>query len=505
MTINNTIDARFANLEAIWRQGISLKLFADPKRASAFEHVHALLRIANEKDLQDLIKLLTYLHWDLKAHIPSDKEGLEIWTSRRKQLQEQLGLAQLLLGNENLEIGKRLINDLNSLAAGDSNYREYLLKQIEIGTKTAFVVEKSRQRDELATLIEANGHSSEVAIFRLDGFVKLPATDFERVIVLAAPQKLSENFMRGLLFGGVSKHLEFVSPNWLSPKGSKSISQPLAGNLTLSSMPPIHIEGEVFEKEITEAKVEDTATFILNRTDFEKFVPLGDTDCRLIELPGDLVIPIELDAERISVLAKDGHGMLKVEFRDPFKTLSVGDVVFNLRDGAEEQFLMDIAGEKLGQTYIEFINARNTWKKEVRLRIESQGLNAVILYLKNNGVSTADYLNDWLENDDFVSPRSKADWANLLKALGFEKVAIDRYVFLTTTLRSTLISIGQSARLAMADAISSEDWEKIIDGQIVSKTLSEYGDAEFLVSRVDGIGTNVVSCPSGNIRKIMGN
>jgi hypothetical protein len=504
MTQTSSVDLRFSNLEAIWTNGISLKLFEDSNRAVAFEEVHSLLRIANDKNLEELISSLTFLHWDLRGHIETEGQAGYFWETKRKSLAEILGLSRAQLTEEELSKGKSLLSSLNLLAVDDSPYPEAILAEIDQEGTTALVVEKSRQREELAGLIDGKGLESSVSVFRLEGFLKLPATKFDRVVILAAPQRLSDNYMRGLLLGGVSSSLSFLAPNWLAAKGSKFLPQNITEGLGISHLPQLSVVGPKYEQVINEVEITEVVSGSVNHAEFEKFTSVGDIGCRLIHISGDLVIPVELDAERISVLTQSEIGGLSVEFREPFNTLREGEVIFNLRDGAEDSFLMDLASEQLGHVFVEFRQGRRAWKKAAQEKIQESGIVATINYLKSNGVTTATHLQSWLDNDDFVSPRALSDWANLLNALGFEKSTVTEYVKLTSKVRSTLISIGQRARSAMADSISSEEWDKITSGQLITKKLPEYGDAEFLIGLVKKIGAETVMCSAMNVRKVLG-
>lgn len=496
-------DLAFSNLAAIWSHGLTLKTFEDLNREKAFALTNKLLQALSGKDIDDLELTLKFLYWDLRGHIPHPERPEANWSARRGSLQMELAQYQQVLGAENLETGKDLIQTLNVLAESDSLYQHEILSILTDEPETVFVVEKQRQRAELEALLVAHVPDPRYQVFNLGRFVAFPPSDFKKVVILAAPRKLSDNFMRAIVLGGIAARISFLAPNWLIGFDPTKLRQELAPTLQVNPLPEIHLIGPELQRVVEEVAL-DTVQFneYSNPSEIEKLISHGDTDCRYVHINDGLVIPVEEDAARISTLEQGEDGLLRVEFKNPFDGLEVGDVVFNLRDGAEDTFLMDLAAMAMGPEFRTFTAGRVAWKARAQALIDSHGLSSTIEILKAKGVSTAHYLNDWLEDDDFVSPRAKTDWANLLKALEFSPVEVKSLTTLSTRVRSNLISIGQQARSAMADSIEASDWERIQAGQVVSKKLAEYGDAEFLLSSVKAIGDVVLKCHPNDLRKV---
>ena len=496
-------DLAFRNLAAIWSNGLALRTFEDKDREKTFDLTNKLLQAVGGKDLEELEVALKYLYWDLRGHIPHPTNPGLTWSSRRTSLQAELARNQQVLGVENLEAGKGLIACLNSLSENDLTYGQEILGMLSDEPETVFVVEKPRQRAELEALLVSNISEPRYQVFNLGRFVSFPPTDFRRVVILAAPRKLSDNYMRAIVLGGISSNITFLAPNWLTGPEPSRIHQELAPTLQVKPLPLIHVVGPKFERKIVEVALDaEQLNEYSNPSDIEKLILNGDIDCRYIHINDGLVIPVEDDAARISTLERQDHGLLKVEFKNPFDGLEVGDIVFNLRDGAEDAFLMDLAAMAMGAEFRAFTAGRLAWKTRAQALVNSQGLSSAIEFLKSKGVSTAHYLNDWIEEDDFVSPRAKVDWTNLLKALEFSAAEVKSLTSLSTKVRSNLISVGQQARSAMADSIETSDWERLQAGKVVSKKLSEYGDAEFLLSAVTAVGDAVFKCHPNDLRKV---
>ena len=502
MTISSP-DQAFRNLGNVWSSGLTLQTFEDESRALAFELTNSLLTAVSGKELEALEMTLKYIYWDLWGHIPHPKDPGAGWLVRRQNLQNEVGVNIQSLAAEEVEIGKQLIGSLNLLAETDVNYGRVILEALEQQPDTVFVVEKPRQRSELEALVSLHSVDPQYQIFNLGRFVSFPPSTFNQVVVLAAPRKLSDNFMRAIVLGGIASNYKFLAPNWLIGDDPASMRQELAPTLQVKPMPQIRVVGPlraIAAKDVSLDSVEFSD--YTSPSDIEKFISHGDIDSRHIHLNDGLVIPVEEDASRISTLERQEDGLLKVEFKNPFQNLLVGNVVFNLRDGAEDSFLLDLAAMEMGSEFRAFTSGRLAWKERAKSLIERDGLDGAVTHLKSKGVSTSHYLQDWIDDEDFVSPRAKIDWSNLLKALEFTAVEVKSLTALSTKVRSNLISIGQKARAAMADSIETTDWERLLAGQVVSKKLAEYGDAEFLLSTVTAIGNEVLKCHPNDIRKV---
>jgi hypothetical protein len=112
-------------------------------------------------------------------------------------------------------------------------------------------------------------------------------------------------------------------------------------------------------------------------------------------------------------------------------------------------------------------------------------------------------MDDWLQNEDFTTLRSNDDWHNLLVALDFTAPEVKVFKDLGSELRTSLISIGLNARLQMAESVSSKEWEKVLQGEIVTKTLDDYGDADFILALVVKVDSSISKCEIDDIRKVM--
>jgi hypothetical protein len=237
--------------------------------------------------------------------------------------------------------------------------------------------------------------------------------------------------------------------------------------------------------------------------DYETYSGGGSLDCRVIKLAKGYIMPVEAHAKKVSVLSTGEDGDLVVQYRIPGKSLEAGDVLFELRDGAEEDFLMDQAQISMGASFHEFARGRTEWKRRVSELVTAEGKSTVIRKLKASGVKTANYLDDWLENVDFTTPRAKKDWHNLLLALNFTDKEISRLEKLGSELRANLIAVGQKARGYMAEAVTSSDLERIRNSEIVTKQLDGFGDAVFILAMVEDPDSGPSTCQPHELRKVL--
>jgi len=496
-------DLAFKNLSDLWDNGIFVRTFSDENREFAFALTTNLLKAISGKNLDGLETALKYLHWDLRGYIPNPNNPESRWTNRRIALHNEIGINTHALNAEIVETGKSLISRLNLLTAQDSNYGQEIVEIVKAEPEVAFVVERPWQRSELEALLVGLFPEPEYQIFHLGRFVSFPPANFKKVVILAAPRKLSDNHIRAIVLGGISGNYSFLAPNWLIGNEPTKIGQQLVPTLRTLSLPTVHLIGPKSDDLSIQTEdffVEDLV--VESPLSIEKLISHGDVYCRHIHLNDGLIIPVESDATRISTLLRDEESLIRVSFKKPFDELTVGEVVFNLRDGAEDTFLMDLAAMSMGTEFRTFTSARLKWKSRAKTLIDEFGFDSTVNSLKSKGVSTAHYLQDWIDDDDFVSPRAKSDWSNFLKALGFSSVEVSNLTSLTTKLRAQLISIGQQARSAMADSINSEEWDRIQAGQVVTKKLAEYGDAEFIISTVTTIGDVILKCHPNDLRKV---
>lgn len=501
------IERRFSNLETLWGgAGMQVRIFEDPSRANAFHKLISLQRLLrNETELfEPFLQWLSHLHWDFRGYLGSSKQATNHWSMRAHELSSHFLSLRHAMDAVRLEAVRELETAIHGLITEDSAYADFICAVVE-PENSIVLVERQWQRRFVTEFLSTSPHLSRVAVSHIAAFLKSEKRSFQNIYVLAPPSRIQDNFMRALVLGGAIKAATFLAPNWIAGKEPQKLRHDLVPGLTSVRKPSFAIHGEVFLSDVSWPTEEEFEVFSFspNHGEFEKFTNNGAAKCRLIEIANDYVMPIELAASRVSVLCFSAEGALEVQYRTPEETLEVGDILFDLRDGAEEDFLMEAARDEMGDLFDEFAEGRAEWKSRARNLINRSGLSGAISFLKRSGVGTADHLSLWLDNDDFTTLRSNKDWKNLLVALEFEQAEVDRIIKLGSELRKNLIEIGRKARLHMSDSVSQEDLDRIMAHQVVTKQLDEFGDAVFVIGMVTALGNEQKNCEPHEIRRVL--
>jgi hypothetical protein len=501
------IERRFSNLENLWSgTSIEVALFKDPARASTFQKLVLLQRLLrNETDLfEPLLKWLSHLHWDLRGFVGSPENSSSHWEMRCEELKiHSVALKHSLNESRSIAISA-LVDALQELQRADSEYGDFLKETID-SSDSVVIVEKQWQRRFVTDFFTQAPDFESLVVTHMAAFLRGTRSVYSNTYVLAPPARIPDNYMRALILGGAIESAKFLTPNWIAGSEPQKLRHDLVPGLTSVRRPAFLVRGDILSEDLNDLSDEELDSFTYSPTqgDFDKFSSKGETKCKLVEIANEYVMPLELDASRVSVLGSSDDRGLQVEFRIPGKTLEIGDILFELRDGAEEDFLMEAAEAQMGSKFNDFARGRAEWKARARLLIKNVGVDAAVTQLRALGVETADNLLLWLDNEDFTTPRATKDWKNLLLALEFSTVEVNAMMVLGSQLRSTLIEIGRTARQYMADAVSREDLERVLSHEVITKQLDEFGDAVFVLGMVTAIGASDKTCEPAEIRRVL--
>jgi hypothetical protein len=501
------IEDRFGNLNDLWNsQTFEVQIFEDDARALAFTNLTKLQRLLRfETDLYEpILEFLSFIHWDLRGFVGMPEVARKHWESKLGEFDSRVGPISNSFDEQKKIAFTALRTSLLELAANDENYGETLLKLVT-GENSVVVTERKWQKPYLEAFLDGHQETQGVSVLHLNSLFVGDNRYFENFYILAAPGRISDNFMRALVLGGAIPSSTFISANWLVGSEPQKVRQNLAPGLNSVRKPVFTVRGAKYAGSPLEISDEDFNNFAYSPVhgEFEKFSATGSIPCRLVEIANNYVMPVELGASKVSILSSNADGVLEVQSRDPNSTLEAGDILFELRDGADEDFLMDLAQIRMGKSFLEFARGRIEWKRRAEQLISENGYQHTVDRLRKSGVSTADNLRHWLENVDFTTPRASKDWHNLLKALEFNSAEIAKMESLGSDLRSKLIAIGQDARRQMADAVSPQDLEIINGHEVVTKQLDEFGDAVFVLGMVTSLGTDQKSCEPTEIRRVL--
>jgi hypothetical protein len=119
------------------------------------------------------------------------------------------------------------------------------------------------------------------------------------------------------------------------------------------------------------------------------------------------------------------------------------------------------------------------------------------------GVSTGHHVLDWLDDPRFTRPRKISDFEALLKYLGIHSTQLSETLRLTKIVRSKLSALGQQARDSLAEEVTQEDWSAVMNGEIRSILLSDFGDAKFELAQFESLGVEVRLVAQNQVRKVL--
>jgi len=57
--------------------------------------------------------------------------------------------------------------------------------------------------------------------------------------------------------------------------------------------------------------------------------------------------------------------------------------------------------------------------------------------------------------------------------------------------------------MQMADAVTSAELERVIDGEVLTKQLADYGEAIFILGKVLSIDDKEIMCDVADVRRVL--
>lgn len=494
---------RFASLENAPSK-VRITSVLDKKRQLSHERLRDFSRLlrAGKIDEEAIKNQIARLVLDLR-NLAGNREYLsEHWKKNSEDFQKISSFVKSYADDDTNKSLQKLIDSLISLAEDDdSTYSTGLSEVASLGEVDLIVVPKSWQVFQIEGFLEEilQGH---ILVLHESSFFSSTNSKAKRVLFLTAPNRMREHHLRNLFFGGAAVAYEFFSPSWqLDKNPNRIISRLFPQNMTFRQI-TFEILGETSDTQVEEDEI-DLISTAASLENVPQFNASGDVDCRLIELSGSYVYPVELSASRVSVLVENIEGAIEVDYLDPFEELSPGDIVFELKTGADEDFLLESLQSDSGQDYKEFKKIHSRWKSELRAKLHHDSYEEIERDLTHLGVKAASQLRFWIENPDFISPRLNEDWKKLLEFSGFNKEELARALELTKSIRAKLIHFGLSARKMMSEEISSQELDRVSQGEVLLKSLPDFGDAVFAIATVTNVTSEIFRCHQSQIRTLM--
>lgn len=494
---------RFSKLENA-KSSVKITSISDKKREVAYRSVRDFSRLlrAGKLEEESVSNKIAMLVLDLRNFAGTQDHLAGHWKQTVEDFKSLFDFTKSYADEETNTSLIKLIDSLRTLSEdGDSAYSTGLREVLKVGTIELLVVPKSWQVFQIEGFLK-DFDVNLVRVIHESSFFSTAIRPYDSVLFLTPPNRMRQHHLRNLFFGGAANDFEFLSPSWqLDKNPHRVIDRLFPENMSFRKI-VFEIVGGLSESPI----LDDDIEFISAPSSLEN-VPLfnasGDVQCRLIELSDNFVYPVELGAFRVSVLAENKEGGIEVQYLDPFAELSPGDIVFELKSGVDEDFLMESVQSDLGFEYMEFSDIHSRWKNQIRTKLQFDTYDAIEADLAQSGIRAAHQLKSWIENPGFISPRLNEDWKKLLEFCGFSNQELTRALELTTSIRASLIHYGLSARKLMSEEISSQELDRVSQGEVILKSLPDFGDAVFAIATVTSVPSEVFSCQQSQIRTLM--
>ncbi len=509
MDILEAANSRYRNLS-----GSNQIFFHSLFEANQAQALDAALRIFGTDwislaHLEDLRRSISKAYWFIRLPYFFSLNSQGKISELSHDLCEQVDIDKRFVGPEEKLLLSNFIEQLRNLATLPTPWQTLASEIKLLGRNILLTVEQSRWQSDLRSFGEEIAPMTNVTTIGSLGFLaKMQPRDFDALVFLGNPIDVSGAHARLILASGLAQEVHCWIPGRTSFTG-KSLDSHIFGSLHPTVELPSfkqktfmnQSDKEIDGLERVSQKV--SVTSISKELELESLGANGSERCFLLRIDEDSVIPIEEDASRVSTLVFDpSNGQIREEQIDwPFD--SPGAVVFALIEQGEQDFFWEAAKVEMGDDYMEFALARDSWLRLLSEFVRQRGYGQAERVLEEAGVSTASHLESWLLNERFTRPRADADFRALLGCLIEDEREIEKIMRLTSRFRGELNQVAKVARKLVCDALDSENWATLQSGENLDVLLEEFGDAVYRVGKVIEISKHVVSVPSSQVRRVV--
>jgi hypothetical protein len=437
---------------------------------------------------------------------PNAQETLEELISETRT---QIEMNSIYLGPEEKSLLGEYLTELRQLVSTESPWAALAAELEELGSKLLVVTEQTRWAPYLTDFVNAANRAVEWTPVSAIGYLaRLHPKDFDALVFLGSPTNVSDAHARLLLSAGLAPSTHFFIPGFTSFRGTDLETKAFGILKPTLSIPDFkqrsfNLETKETPEELELASLSVAAKSASRNVDLEKLGTTGNEKCILLRIDVDSVIPIEIDAARLSTLVLDPvDGKVKEQQID-WPLQGPGPIVFALIEQGEQDFLWEAAKVEMGEQFLEFDQARIYWISLLKEMVRSHGVSTTEDLLMANGVSTASYINEWLGNEKFTRPRADSDFKALLSSLSLPDHEIQNVMSLTSKYRGELNQIAKTARNLVCDALNAENWRDLHSGENLDVLLEEFGDAVYRVGKVLSISEEAVMVPTSQVRRVV--
>jgi hypothetical protein len=337
--------------------------------------------------------------------------------------------------------------------------------------------------------------------------------DRNHAILVLSPDtmRVPVEYLRRLFLGGDIVKATFVIPSWWKAGSEELLNAKLAfdlptsGKLKFVTQGTASVGGEIGAGDTRATDWDLSVPARPIAKELERFSASGPVECHLLQLNDGLVMPVEKDATRVSVIRKSPTtGEFEFETLSPTQVASGNEVVFSFAQVSERSFIREQAQRLLGDAYESIQAVQDEWKASLHSRALALGWIQLEKALQAAKVDKAHRVRWWVTDPNFIRPQTESDLQNLLTYLELTGEYIAKASNATRRLRHAHDSAGRDARKALISAMTEEIWTQIQSGKASEIKLTDVGEASFIACKTVGLSDSTVMANVLQVRRILG-
>jgi len=220
---------------------------------------------------------------------------------------------------------------------------------------------------------------------------------------------------------------------------------------------------------------------------------------RFFLLADDRVLVLESDDSKTHVARPELESPVVFV---PVDEIGRGDFVL-IREGENRDYLSAIANGILGDKAESHRAAQANWKRQLREKVASIGIEETIVQLKKNGCSKANYQNlrNWQSSSN-IKTREKSDFDSLLRFTGQEELH-ESYWKQMETIHRAHSRAGQHVRESLIRQLEKADPNQLaLSGKMIVE-LPETQTSGMSAVRVEDCSPDTIEIPKSMIGELI--
>jgi hypothetical protein len=511
------INTRFNNLSELHGSAsFALHTYQDLDSQLVAKTVRAVFDLVDlsADTFRDYRKALASAYNASRALVGSSEEWASFW-NELANLIEDLSASQMkpYLSAEATAAVNSLIEACRTIGAEEPKLNAALESLLKVAPNSAVVLDPriSDTFPMVYNYIESLDLPEVELHVGARAFLSEGLKETSNVVFLTPINTLSERQLRTLLYGGHSASIQFVSPNWQSQQTRSVIARDMFAGLESKSISlretgavgtgTTSSKDYVLDEYVFQGKFDDDGVI-------EDLVTLAAGDdsgieCQLALLTDGYVLPIELDASKVSILEERSDGSLQVVRREK-DLLESGDLIVEMVGSNASEYLWQATAVRLGgKTWGAFLTSRKAWRSKLEFKIKHYGQREIINSYRKDGIGASSQIPEWLSNETFVRPRKNEHFAKLIQNLGFVDAEASAIQRLANEVRNARQAVATSIAAALPDEIEAAEFEAAKSGKPIFVEIEVSGGARYLIARFERFEVKTINCLPSQVRQIV--